>query len=109
MTTDVKEFIGDLEAGGVEAVAARVLSAVAAATVDYQRKGKFSLTIEFERIGQSQQVLCKHTLSYKHPTKKGDIGESVTGETPMYVGKGGSMSLLQQDQGQLFTKKGDIT
>ncbi len=111
MATDVREFLGDLDSGTVESVLGKVLSAVAAATIDHDGKGKVVLALEFKRIAKSSnQVLCGHKISYTHQTTKGDLSENVSGETAMFVAKGGDMFVLQQDllkkeQGQMFPFK----
>ncbi len=41
----------------------------------------------------------KHKLSYVRPTNRGKISEEDTTETPMYVNRGGRLTILQEDQG----------
>ncbi len=43
----------------------------------------------------------KHKLSYVRPTNRGKISEEDTTETPMYVNRGGRLTILQEDRGQL--------
>lgn len=106
--TDVREFIRDLDGGVFEAKLSTTLSDVAASVIDHGAKGKVVITLDMERIGTSYQCVIKQTLKYVRPTAKGGIQETNTTETPMYVGRGGKLSLLQEDQGQLFTKSGSI-
>lgn len=108
MTTDVHELIGDLDGGALESRLSRVLSDVAAGVIDHDGKGSVSVTINLSRIGNSYQVMADAVLKYKRPTSKGEVSETNISETPLYVGKGGRLSLLQEEQGQLFGKKGEV-
>ncbi|EIA4087610.1 hypothetical protein MK735_005287, partial [Escherichia coli] len=38
---------------------------------------------------------------------RGKISEEDTTETPMYVNRGGRLTILQEDQGQLLTLAGE--
>lgn len=106
--TDVREFIHDLDGGVFEAKLSTTLSDVAAAVIDHGAGGKVVITLDISRIGASYQCLVKQTLKYVRPTAKGDVQETNVTETPFHVGRGGKLSLLQEDQGQLFTKTGNI-
>ena len=108
MTTNVQEFITDLDGGVLEKKLSRILSDVAGAVVDHNKPGKVSLTFELERIGNTYQVEIEHKLSYSMPTARGKAGEEEATTTPMHVGKGGKLSLFPEDQGQLFGKKGEV-
>ncbi len=76
-STDVQAFIGELD-GGV-----------------------------FETKIDENRVKIKHKLSYVRPTNRGKISEEDTTETPMYVNRGGRLTILQEDQGQLLTLAGE--
>ncbi|HAM4386339.1 TPA: hypothetical protein IBW31_000603 [Escherichia coli] len=41
------------------------------------------------------------------PLNRGKISEEDTTETPMYVNRGGRLTILQEDQGQLLTLAGE--
>ncbi|TRR33221.1 hypothetical protein DNP51_24660, partial [Salmonella enterica subsp. enterica serovar Panama] len=72
-------------------------------------KGKVVLTFDFERMGNSveeKRVKIKHKLQYSTPTPRGKASEEDTTEPPMWVNKGGKLTILQEDQGQLFSIKG---
>lgn len=107
MKTDVAAFIQDLDAGVFEGKLAEILSKVAAATIDCERKGTVTLTFGFQRIGNSYQVDVSHTLAYKQPTARGEATEKEVTSTPMHVGKGGRLSLFAEHHGQLFDKHGE--
>ena len=49
-----------------------------------------------------------HKLKMVTPTKRGKKSEEDTTETPMWVGKGGKLTILPEDQGQLFGIDGSI-
>ena len=51
----------------------------------------------------------KHKLSYVRPTNRGKISEEDTTETPMYVNRGGRLTILQEDRGQLLTPPVNLT
>lgn len=57
--------------------------------------------------GADNRVKIKHKLSYVRPTNRGKISEEDTTETPMYVNRGGRLTILQEDQGQLLTLAGE--
>ena len=42
------------------------------------------------------------------PTPRGKASEEDTTETPMWVNKGGKLTILQEDQGQLFGINGGV-
>lgn len=48
----------------------------------------------------------KHKLSYVRPTNRGKISEEDTTETPMYVNRGGRLTILRKT-GQLLTLAGE--
>ncbi|HAF2130835.1 TPA: hypothetical protein G9F27_005159 [Salmonella enterica] len=45
-------------------------------------------------------------VQYSTPTPRGKASEEDTTETPMWVNKGGKLTILQEDQGQLLSIKG---
>ncbi|MEH8952905.1 hypothetical protein RAF77_28565, partial [Klebsiella pneumoniae] len=73
-------------------------------------KGKVVLTFDIDRMGNSieeKRVMIKHKLQYITPTPRGKVSEEDTTETPMFVNRGGKLTILQEDQGNLFTLGGD--
>ncbi|WP_274538084.1 hypothetical protein [Escherichia coli] len=62
--------------------------------------------LEIEPFDENR-VKIKHKLSYVRPTNRGKISEEDTTETPMYVNRGGRLTILQEDQGQLLTLAGE--
>lgn len=107
-TTDVNEVFGDFDGGVFMEKIGRALSDVAMGCVGHGKKGKVPLSFDVSRIGDSQQVKIDHGISFKVPTKTGSKSEDTTTSTPMYVNKGGKLSLFPEHQGQMFDKKGDV-
>lgn len=94
-TTDVPEFISDLDGGVFERKLSTALSTVAASTVDHEKKGEVSITFRFERIPGTTQVRCEHTLKFTRPTMDGKAGEEESRSTVLHVGRFGALSLAQ--------------
>lgn len=102
----VQAFIGELDGGVFETKIGAVLSEVASGVMNTKTKGKVSLNLEIEPFDENR-VKIKHKLSYVRPTNRGKISEEDTTETPMYVNRGGRLTILQEDQGQLLTLAGE--
>lgn len=94
-TTDVPEFITDLDGGQFEAMLSVALSKVAAAVVDREKKGKVSIELKFEHIKGTHQVRLAHAIKFEHATMLGKAAEVAEGATVLHVGKGGALSLTQ--------------
>lgn len=89
---------------------AAALNNTALGVLNNGNKGKVTLSFDFERMGNSveeKRVKIKHKLQYVTPTPRGKATEEDTTETPMWVNKGGKLTILQEDQGNLFTLAGD--
>ena len=94
--TDVTQLVGDMEAGTFERRISVAISRTAAAVVDRQKPGKVTLTFEIEPVKGTQQVAIEHTVAYAHPTERGKVSETDGGETVFYVGRGGKVTISQQ-------------
>ena len=108
--TVVPEFLNELDAGVFMNKIAAALNNTALGVLNNGNKGKVTLTFDFERMGNSveeKRVKIKHKLQYVTPTPRGKATEEDTTETPMWVNKGGKLTILQEDQGNLFTLAGD--
>jgi hypothetical protein len=108
--TVVPDFLGELDAGVFMNKIAAALNNTALGVLNNGNKGKVTLTFDFERMGNSveeKRVKIKHKLQYITPTPRGKATEEDTTETPMWVNKGGKLTILQEDQGNLFTLAGD--
>lgn len=107
--TNVPDFLGELDAGVFMNKISAALNATALGVLNNGGKGKVALEFDLDRISNSveeKRVSIKHKLKFVTPTPRGKVSEEDTTETPMYVGKGGKLTILQEDQGQLFTVAG---
>ncbi|HDG1709971.1 hypothetical protein [Kluyvera ascorbata] len=108
--TVVPDFLGELDAGVFMNKIAAALNNTALGVLNNGNKGKVTLTFDFERMGNSveeKRVRIKHKLQYVTPTPRGKATEEDTTETPMWVNKGGKLTILQEDQGNLFSLGGE--
>lgn len=105
--TPLNEFLPDLNGGVFQEQIENMLSLIASSVVDTGKKGKIQITLDLERISESNQVKVSHELKYVQPKKRGSITETDKSETPMHVNPGGKMSFFPENQGQLFGKKGE--
>ncbi|MPW31843.1 hypothetical protein F9L16_23030 [Agarivorans sp. B2Z047] len=96
--TNVDDFISELGAGIFKEKLAHILSQSAMGTIlhgDKAKKGKVSIDFTFKRVGDNDQVIISHKLSHITPTKRGKQSEEDVTETPMFVGKGGVLTINQ--------------
>jgi hypothetical protein len=101
MRTNVEDFISELDGGLFVEKLGQALSDVAAGTIDHgkgRKKGKLVLELDIQQIGESHQVQISHTLKVSRPTLRGKATEEDTTTTPMYVGKGGKMTIAPDAQ-----------
>ncbi len=101
MRTNVEDFITELDGGVFVEKLGQALSDVAAGTIDHgkgRKKGKLVLELDIQQIGESHQVQISHTLKVSRPTLRGKATEEDTTTTPMYVGKGGKMTIAPDAQ-----------
>lgn len=108
--TNVPDFLGELDAGVFINKIAGALNTAALGVLNNGSKGKVVLTFDIDRMGNSieeKRVMIKHKLQYITPTPRGKVSEEDTTKTPMFVNRGGKLTILQEDQGNLFTLGGD--
>jgi hypothetical protein len=101
MRTNVEDFISELDGGVFVEKLGQALSDVAAGTIDHgkgRKKGKVVLELDIQQIGESHQVQISHTLKVSRPTLRGKATEEDTTTTPMYVGRGGKMTIAPDAQ-----------
>lgn len=82
---------------------AGALNTAALGVLNNGSKGKVVLTFDIDRMGNSieeKRVMIKHKLQYITPTPRGKVSEEDTTETPMFVNRGGKLTILQEDQWQ---------
>lgn len=97
ISTDVPNFIGDLNAGIFEKQLGAVLSDVAAGVVLNGKQGEVTIKLKLKQISDTQQVNVEHSIDYKTPTAKGGHRtEYSVGATPMHVLRGGVISLMPE-------------
>ena len=106
-TTDVGEFITDLDGGQFDRMLSTALSQVAAGVIDNEKVGEVTVKFAFEKIPGTHQVLCKHTCKFSRPTMDGKAGEEVTRKTALHVGKFGVLSLAPPNQMAFLDRKGE--
>lgn len=104
--TNVQEFLNDLDGGVMNEALASILSDVAFAVRngDSRIKGRVNISLSFERFGD-EQVMITSKLDFKKPTNKGSISEDRESQTPMFVNKGGELTLFRKDQEDMFAPK----
>lgn len=94
-STDVPEFVSDLDGGQFERMLSIALSKTAAACIDYERGGEVVIKFKMERIPGTQQLRLGHKLAFGRPTMTGKVTEETEGATVLYVGRYGALSLAQ--------------
>lgn len=100
--TNVAEFVSELQAGVFEQQIAKAINDTALGVVEHARKGKVIIELEFNHIKNTNQVNISHTLTFSRPTKRGTVKEDLTYDTPMYVGRGGKVTIFPTDQKDMF-------
>lgn len=109
--TNINDFIEEIGAGVVKEKIEHVLSEAALATVIHgagKRKGKVGVEFTFSQVGENDQVIVSTKLTQSVPTKRGKVAMEDTTDTPMFVGKGGVLTIDQpkeEDSGQFTLKK----
>lgn len=109
--TNVPDFLGELDAGVFQNKISAALNDTALGVLNNGGKGKVVITFDIDRLSNSveeKRVSIKHQLKFVTPTPRGKVSEEDTTETPMFVGKGGKLTVLQEEQGQLFTVAGQL-
>lgn len=99
-TTQFAELLPDLDAGVFTEKVGRALSDAAAGVVQTGKAGKVTITLDLKQIADSRQVDVAHKLAYVVPTAKGKRSEENTTKTPLYVGRGGKLTLFPENQGK---------
>ncbi|MGE1856111.1 hypothetical protein ACMFGU_18370 [Morganella morganii] len=105
--TSVPDFLSELDAGVFENKLSAALNEVAFGTNKNGGTGEVHVIFKFTQSDEDR-VKISHKLKMVTPTKRGKKSEEDTTETPMWVGKGGKLTILQEDQGQLFGVDGSI-
>lgn len=103
--TDITQLFADLDAGIFVDRLSAALGDTALGVVNTGKKGKVTITLDLERIGDSNQVKCSHQIKYARPTAKGKAMEEATTSTPLHVGVGGVLSLFPESQTGMFDER----
>ncbi|MER1692083.1 hypothetical protein [Proteus mirabilis] len=107
--TNVPDFLSELDAGVFENKVSVALNDAALGVLNNGGKGKVIIELDIERLSNSMEekrVEITHKLKFTAPTLRGKRIEEDATKTPMYVGKGGKLTIMQEDQGQLFSLQG---
>lgn len=96
--TNVDDFVGELEGGIFKERLAIMLTEAALGAVLHNRKGKVSVNFDISRVNESGQVMVSANMKNTKPTKRGEITEAVKSDTPMWVGKGGVITIEQPSE-----------
>lgn len=94
-TTNVAEFIEDIEGGRFDQMLSAAMSQTAKSVVGADKKGKVNISFEFEGIKGAQQVRIVHKIEFKKPTDRGHVIEHDESSTVFFVGANGELSLAQ--------------
>lgn len=95
MSTNVSEFIADLDVGDFKKKLGAALSEVAIGVMRNNKKGKVAIDIEMDVLNV-EQINVKSKIKYARPTSRGVQTEEETTETPMYIGRNGELSIIQK-------------
>lgn len=99
------QTLEELDAGVLLHKLSRAAADVALGVIEHGKKGKITLTLDFDRIGESSQVNVSHKISYQKPTRRGKATEEDTTVTPMHVNKHGHLSVAPDYQADIFNTK----
>lgn len=95
MSTNVTEFIEDLDVGDFKEKLGAALSEVAIGVMRNNKKGRVTIDIEMDVLNV-EQLNVKSKLKYVRPISRGVQTEEETTVTPMYIGRNGELSIMQK-------------
>jgi len=95
MSTNVTEFIEDLDVGDFKEKLGAALSEVAIGVMRNNKKGRVTIDIEMDVLNV-EQLNVKSKLKYVRPISRGMQTEEETTVTPMYIGRNGELSIMQK-------------
>lgn len=109
--TDFAEILGEMNGGVLIQQAGAAASEIAhnITSIEKKRKGQLVITLDFERIGESNQVAIKHKIKSLVPKPRGKVMEEIEGETPFHVGPGGKVTLFPNAQTRMELGAGAAT
>lgn len=104
----IHDTLGELDAGIFMQQLEAALKEVALGVIRCdKKKGSVTMTLELDRIGESDSVTVNHTLKFNKPTRRGKQTEEATTSTPMYVNNLGYLTISPQTQDDLFQATGE--
>ncbi|MGB5118839.1 MAG: hypothetical protein WBO26_18095 [Providencia rettgeri] len=103
--TNVPDFLSELDAGTFQNKISAALNLVGGGVNKNGGTGEIQIVFKITQFDENR-VKVSHKLKFVTPTRRGKQSEEDTTETPMYVNKGGKLTILQEDQGQLFAING---
>ena len=95
------ELFDQLDAGIFRQKVSTAFADVALGVAIHGKKGHVTLTFDFARVGESTQVEMVHKVAFSKPTERGKVSEENTTSTPLHVGVGGALTVLETT-GDLF-------
>ncbi len=101
---NMNDTLQELDAGIFVNKITEALKKVALGVVNHNKKGQVTITLDLERIAETEQVQIKHTIKYVQPTKRGKLVEDNATSTPMYVSRFGDLSISPLSQADLFAQ-----
>lgn len=107
--TNIAELLGEMNAGVFEQHINHALSDIAAHVCETGKKGQMVLTFNVSQIGEANQVSIEHTIKSMVPKLRGKVTEEHTTQTPLHVGRGGTLTLYPDNQRPLEMGAGAAT
>ena len=106
---DVHYFLCELDSVIFENKIATSLSEVALGVLAHDKQGTVKVEFTLKKAdSDNPSVQIQHKLSYVKPTKRGKTAEEDTTATPMFVHKGGALSVTpDKEQMPLFKGSDD--
>jgi hypothetical protein len=104
----IEEIMDQLDAGTLGKRLAKALEDTAlgvVATGDRKKAGKVTLEFDIKQIGESNQVMIDHTISFKKPTHRGSVAEVHTTSTTLFVGTRGKLTILNNETREMFQRQ----
>ncbi|WP_198021989.1 hypothetical protein [Algiphilus aromaticivorans] len=96
--TNIAELIGELNAGIYEQQINSALSDIAAHVCETGKEGQLTLTFKVKQIADSSQVSIEHSLKSVVPKLRGKVTEEHSTQTPLHVGRAGTLTIFPDKQ-----------
>ncbi|WP_425401218.1 hypothetical protein [Algiphilus sp.] len=107
--TNISELITEFNAGVFEQQINHALNDIAANVCETGKKGQLVLTLNVSQIGEANQVSVEHTIKSMVPKLRGKVTEEHTTQTPLHVGRGGTLTVYPDNQRPLEMGAGAAT